>query len=66
MEKTTSPTTKFVREYYNYDPETRVKTLDSRWHYDLKKFRYGPILVENFSSPEKEKNLRKKRVGKNK
>lgn len=54
---------KFVREYFTFDWETRVKKLDSRWHYDLKKFPYGPILVEDFSAPVKEKKKKKKKVG---
>lgn len=55
--------TKFVREYYEYDWETKAKKLSSRWHYDLKKFPRGPILVEEFIFPEKEKKKRKKKVG---
>lgn len=51
---------KFVREFYTYDPETRTKKLDARWHYDLKKFPYGPILAENLSIPEKQKKGKKK------
>jgi len=54
---------KFVREYFTYDWETRTKKLDSRWHYDLKKFPNGPILVEEFNFPEKEKRKRKNKVG---
>lgn len=54
---------KFVREYFTYDYDTRTKKLDSRWHYDLKKFRNGPVLVEDFSAPEKEKKKKKKKVG---
>jgi hypothetical protein len=54
---------KFVREYYTYDWETRTRKLDSRWHYDLRKFPYGPVLVEEFNFPEKEKKKRKKKVG---
>ena len=55
--------TKFIREFYVYDYDTRTKKLDSRWHYDLKKFPNGPILTEDFSHPEKEKK-KKKKVGK--
>lgn len=54
--------TKFVREYFTYDFDTRTKKLDSRWHYDLKKFSRGPVLVEDFSAPVKEKK-KKKKVG---
>jgi hypothetical protein len=56
--------TKFVREYYDYDWDTKTKKLSSRWHYDLKKFPNGPILVEEFDLPEKEKKKGKKKVGK--
>ena len=62
--KTPEPPTKFVREYFTTNWETREKKLDSRWHYDLKKFSRGPILVEDFSAPEKEKKSKKKKVGK--
>lgn len=54
--------TKFIREYFTYDFDTRTKKLDSRWHYDYSKFRNGPVLVEDFSAPTKEK--RKKKVDK--
>jgi len=64
MEKASQEqSTKFVREYFTYDFDTRTKKLDSRWHYDLKKFHNGPVLVEDFSAPEKEKK-KKKKVGK--
>lgn len=64
MEKATPETlTKFVREFYSFDWDTRVKKLESRWHYDLKKFRNGPILVEEFDLTEKEKKSKKKKVG---
>lgn len=54
---------KFVREYFSYDYDTKTKKLASRWHYDLKKFPYGPVLVEEFDFPVKEKKTRKKKVG---
>jgi hypothetical protein len=66
---------KFVVEYFTTNQETRVKKLESRWHYDLKKFRNGPVLVEEFNLPSKEKEikkekeekkLKKKKVGKQK
>lgn len=53
---------KFTREYFTFDFDTRTKKLVSRWHYDLKKFRNGPILVEEFDFPAKEKK-KKKKVG---
>ena len=65
MQKTTPEQNhKFVREYFTIDPETRIKKVESRWHYDLKKFRNGPILVEEFNLPPKEKEFKKKKVGK--
>jgi hypothetical protein len=51
--------TKFVREYFTYDYETRTKKLASRWHYDLKKFPNGPILVEDFTEEEIKKRKKK-------
>lgn len=60
--------TKFVREYYDIDPETNTKKLSSRWHYDLEKTKYGPVLVENFNLPREKQEIpeRKKRVVKKK
>ena len=55
---------KFIRDYYTYDYETRTKKLSSRWHYDLKKFVNGPVLVEDFTSTEEETKKRKKKVAK--
>ena len=59
---------KFIQEYYDNDPETGNKILSSRWHYDLDKTKFGPILVENFnlSVEKEEKEVRKRRVGKKK
>ena len=54
--------TKFVREFFEYDWDTKTKKLSSRWHYDLKKFPNGPILTEEFIFPPKEKKTRKKVV----
>lgn len=45
----------FVREYYDYNRDTDTKKLLSRWHYNIKKFANGPILVENFDTVDKEK-----------
>lgn len=51
---------KFTREFYSYDHETRTKKLSSRWHYDLKKFANGPILVEELDlEPKKSKKEKK-------
>jgi 2-oxoglutarate dehydrogenase complex dehydrogenase (E1) component-like enzyme len=52
---------KFVRDYFHYDYETRTKKLISRWHFDLKKFANGPVLVEEFDLNEKETKKRKKK-----
>lgn len=51
------PPTKFVVEYFDDD-----KKLESRWHYDHNKTKNGPILVEEFNLPGREK----KKVGKKK
>ena len=51
----------FVRDYFHYDYETRTKKLISRWHFDLKKFANGPVLVEEFDLNEKETKKRKKK-----
>lgn len=59
----TEQPTKFVREFFDYDWETKTKKLSSRWHYDLKKFPNGPIMTEEFIFPEKEKRKRKSKVG---
>ena len=52
VSKKDSPT-KFVREYYSQDPETGAERLDARWHYDLERFPYGPVLTENFDANPK-------------
>ena len=50
--------TKFTRDYYDDD-----KKLDSRWHYDLSITKAGPVLVEQFNLPRKEKQQKTKKVG---
>jgi hypothetical protein len=47
--------TKFVREYKDHTGK-----VTDRWHYDLTKFRNGPIMVENLDLPVKEKVSKKK------
>lgn len=49
--------TKFVREYR----DEVTKKVTARWHYDLTISKYGPILVENFDLPPKEKKKRSKK-----
>lgn len=49
--------TKFVREYHDDD-----KKLESRWHYDLSVTKNGPVLVESFNLPKKEKKKKEKLV----
>ena len=51
---------KFTREFYSYDYETKTKKLSSRWHYDLKKFANGPILVEELDFDDKKSKKQKK------
>jgi hypothetical protein len=55
---------KFTREFYSYDYETKTKKLSSRWHYDLKKFANGPVLVEEFDL-EPKKSKKKKSIEQN-
>lgn len=45
---------KIIREYKDDNGK-----LESRWYYDLEKFKYGPILVEEFNLPKKEKKSKK-------
>lgn len=52
-----NPPHKFVREYKD---DTNKKVL-SRWHYDYSIRKSGPVLVEEFDLPPKE---RKKRTNK--
>lgn len=49
MKKVEKPT-KFVVEYR----DTKGKVTD-RWHYNLDKFKNGPVLTENLELPPKEK-----------
>ena len=49
--------TKFVREY----KDEVTKKITDRWHYDLTINKYGPILVENFELPPKERKKRTKK-----
>ena len=46
--------TKFVIEYRDANKE-----VVSKWHYDLKKNPNGPIMVEDFDIPPKEKKSKK-------
>lgn len=50
-----STTRYIVREYYDDD-----KKLDARWHYDLNVTKNGPVLVENFNLPRKERKKKSK------
>ena len=50
LSKQIEPQVKFIREY-----KDSTDKVTSRWHYDLNKFRNGPILVENLDLPPKEK-----------
>ena len=55
LSKQVEPQTKFIREY-----KDGTGQVTARWHYDLNKFRNGPILVENLDLPLKEKVVKKK------
>ena len=56
MNKQETPSKIVVREYYDDD-----KKLSSRWIYNYDVFKNGPISVEEFNLPRKEK--KKKKVG---
>ena len=57
LSKPVEPQTKFVVEYKDRD-----RNVTDRWHYDLNKFRRGPIMTENLELPKKEKVAKKKKV----
>jgi hypothetical protein len=57
LSKPIEPQTKFVREY-----KDSTDKVTARWHYNLNKFRNGPILVENLDLPPKEKVGKKKKL----
>jgi len=57
LTKLIEPQTKFVIEY----KDSTGKVTD-RWHYDLNKFRNGPIMTENLELPKKEKVVKKKKA----
>lgn len=48
-------TLQYVHEFYDEN-----KKLSSRWHYDLTKSKNGPIMVEHFNLPGKEKKIKSK------
>ena len=50
LSKPIEPQTKFTVEY-----KDSTGKITDRWHYDLNKFRNGPVLVENLDLPPKEK-----------
>ncbi len=58
MNKTDTPSKYVIREYYGDD-----KKLESRWIYDYSITKNGPISVEEFNLPRKEKKKRQKKVG---
>jgi hypothetical protein len=58
MSKQETPSKYVIREYYNDE-----KKLESRWTYNYSVFPYGPILVEEFNLPRKEKQKKEKKVG---
>ena len=57
LSKLVEPQTKFVVEYKDRDGN-----VTDRWHYDLNKFRQGPIMTENLELPKKEKVVKKKKL----
>lgn len=56
MAKSNETPTKFTVEYLD-----ESKKLSSRWHYDYSIQKNGPVLVEEFSLPKKEKRKKKKK-----
>jgi len=52
----TPPQVKFVVEYKDDSGK-----ITDRWHYDLNKFRNGPIMTENLNLPAKEKVGKKRK-----
>jgi len=54
MAKSNEVVTKFVVEFTDENGK-----LESRWHYDYDKFKRGPIEVEQFNIPRKEKRKKK-------
>lgn len=58
MSKTDTPSKYVIREYYDND-----KKLESRWTYNYSITKHGPILVEEFNLPRKEKKKKEKKVG---
>jgi hypothetical protein len=57
LSKPVEQLTKSIREY-----KDSTGKVTERWHYDLNKFRNGPILVENLDLPPKEKVAKKKKL----
>jgi len=57
MAKTNTTSKYVIREYYDEN-----KKLESRWTYNYDVFKNGPILVEEFNLPKKEKTPRDKKV----
>ena len=49
LSKTTDKPRKFTIEY-----KDSTGKITDRWHYDLDKFRNGPIMTENLELPRKE------------
>lgn len=54
LSKPVEPQTKYVVEYTDGNGN-----VTDRWHYDLNKFRRGPIMTENLELPKKEKKSKK-------
>ena len=48
-------TLQYVHEFYDSDNK-----LSSRWHYDLTKYKNGPVMVEHFNLPAKQKKIKSK------
>ena len=57
LSKPIEPQTKFTVDY-----KDGKGNVTDRWHYDLNKFRNGPIMTENLELPKKEKVAKKKKT----
>lgn len=57
MARSAEAQSKFIVDYKDDSGK-----LESRWHYDYEKYSFGPILVEEFNLPKKEKRTKKKKV----
>ena len=48
-------TLQYTHEFYDINNK-----LSSRWHYDLSKYKNGPIMVEHFNLPTNQAKIKSK------